>query len=82
MSDDEKDPPKLADVLAFPLTMQEGTVFFIDHEPGDFVFNGKDGQQLLRLCSNGDIYVGERFAENDKEVVEQLRLFLAHVGIR
>jgi len=32
---------------------------------------------ILKLCENGDIYVNGTLAENDKEVVEALRIFIA-----
>lgn len=35
-----------------------------------------DNKVILKLCDNGDIYVKEKLIENDKEVVEGLRMFL------
>ena len=37
-----------------------------------FVFSG---EEILKLCENGDIYVKGRLAENDKEVVDAFREF-------
>jgi hypothetical protein len=34
----------------------------------------------IRLCPNGDIFVNERLAENDREVVEGMREFLRRNG--
>lgn len=38
-----------------------------------FVVGDKD---ILKLCENGDIYVNGNLAENDKEVVDALRIFI------
>lgn len=43
------------------------TVFFMKSEKND---------EILRLCSNGDILVKGKFIENDKEVVDAMREFL------
>lgn len=54
----------------------------VDKIPPNIIFYGKDKTEILRLESNGDIYVKNRFVENDKEVVDGLRLFLSsHRGI-
>ncbi len=37
-------------------------------------------KEILKLCENGDIFVQGRLAENDKEVVDAMRLFLASQG--
>lgn len=44
--------------------------------PTKITFQLKDGEELLRLEENGDIYVKGNLAENDKEVVWALRMFL------
>jgi len=44
-------------------------------EEGEMVFSVKSGE-VLRFKPNGDIYVRGRLVENDKEVVEALRIFL------
>jgi hypothetical protein len=38
--------------------------------------------EILKLCSNGDIYVRGRLATNDLEVVEGLRYFLINAKIK
>jgi hypothetical protein len=48
-------------------------------EAGEIIFSvhGKDGPvEVLRFKDNGDIFVQGRLAENDKEVVEGIRIFL------
>lgn len=39
-------------------------------------FMGKDGTPILKLESNGDIFVNGKLIENDKDVVDGLREFL------
>lgn len=46
---------------------------------GDIIFNSECGE-MLKLKSNGDIFVKGKLIENDKEVVEGLRLFLKEMG--
>jgi hypothetical protein len=50
-------------------------------EPSKFIFNGVDHKEIMRLEPNGDIYVHEKLVENDKEVVDGLRQFLAGHGV-
>jgi hypothetical protein len=40
------------------------------------VFSAANGDDILRLCNNGDIYVRGRLAETDSEVVNALRDFI------
>lgn len=43
----------------------------------DINFHVNNGQlEIMRLCSNGDIFVKGNLVENDKEVVDGLREFL------
>lgn len=44
-------------------------------------FSGSDGEEILRLEGNGDISVHGKLIENDKEVVDGLRLFLSSHNI-
>lgn len=37
------------------------------------------GNDTLKLESNGDIYVHGRLAENDKEIVDTMRIFLSNL---
>ena len=39
-------------------------------------FMGADNKPVLKLCSNGDIFVKGKLVENDKEVVDGMRMFL------
>ena len=62
---------------------EEDHGFLFDFKPcpfSDIVFNcpQKDGEgiRVLRLCHTGEIYVNGKFVENDKDVVESLRIFL------
>lgn len=45
-------------------------------EPNSIVFHTTTNNPILKLCPNGDIFINGRLAENDKEVVEGMRLFL------
>jgi hypothetical protein len=49
-------------------------------EDTDVVFFSADGDEILRLCDNGDIFVHGSLAENDKAVVDGLREFLKNAG--
>jgi hypothetical protein len=49
-------------------------------EDTDVVFFSADGEEILRLCDNGDIFVHGSLAENDKAVVDGLRAFLKNAG--
>ena len=69
MSEDEKSPEEGFDLPEDELT-----------EDTDIAFFSGDGDEILRLCDNGDIFVHGRLAENDREVVEGLRAFLKNTG--
>ena len=47
---------------------------------GDVVFNVGSVDAVLRLASNGDIFVHGRLAANDLEVVDALREWLAEAN--
>jgi len=49
-------------------------------EDTDIAFFSADGEEILRLCDNGDIFVHGNLAENDKAVVDGLREFLKNTG--
>lgn len=49
----------------------------IPPEPGNIKFYGKEQVEILRLEPNGDIFIKGKLVENDKEVVDGLREFLA-----
>lgn len=49
---------------------------FTPPEP-NIKFYGSDRLEILRLEPNGDIFVKGKLVENDKEVVDGLREFLA-----
>lgn len=59
-----------------------GKILVGSTEEPSISFNGKDGIELLKLCNNGNVYVGGRLTENDKEVVEAFRMFLRDNGYR
>lgn len=48
--------------------------------PISTVFYGSGREEILRLCTNGDIYVHGKLVENDKEVVDAMREFLCGTG--
>lgn len=45
-----------------------------------FYFQGGDGNEIMKICFNGDIFVKGKLVENDKEVVDGLREFLISLG--
>lgn len=49
-------------------------------EDTDIAFFSADGEEILRLCDNGDIKVRGNLAENDKAVVDGMREFLKNSG--
>ncbi|GEM_PF-3449446 len=49
-------------------------------EDTDIAFFSADGEEILRLCDNGDIFVHGNLAENDKAVVDGMREFLKNTG--
>lgn len=44
--------------------------------PDDFIFRGSAGEELIRFCKNGDIFIQGRHAENDKEIVIMFKSWL------
>ena len=53
---------------------------FKEHQENNFVFHIKDQKvPVLELRENGDILVKGKLVENDKEVVDGLKDFLAGV---
>jgi hypothetical protein len=48
--------------------------------PDGLIFMAADGSTVLRFSQNGDIFVKDRLAENDKEVVSAIRSFLGILG--
>lgn len=49
-------------------------------EDTDIAFFSTGGEEILRLCDNGDIFVHGRLADSDKAVVDGLREFLQNSG--
>jgi len=49
----------------FPIPQEQNTIFFMQD---------KGTNEILKLCENGDIFVKGRLAENDKEVVDAMRI--------
>jgi hypothetical protein len=45
-------------------------------------FQGANSEPIIELKPNGDIFVHGRLAENDKEVVDGLRDFLAGLHLK
>lgn len=57
--------------------LNNGTSLNLTPVPQYISFFMKDGsEEVLKLCDNGDIFVKGRLVENDKEVVDALRMFL------
>lgn len=50
-----------------------------DLEQGNIIFHTKGENEILKLCSNGDILVKGKLVENDLEVVDALREFLKSI---
>ena len=44
------------------------------------IFSTGDGDEALKLCDNGDIFIKGKLIENDKEVVDAMREFLKIAG--
>jgi hypothetical protein len=55
---------------------EDSQVTFMFHHPG-----GEAPEAVLEFKANGDIYVRGRLVENDREVVEGLRMLLAMAGV-
>lgn len=52
------------------------------NEESSIIFLVNNGQrEMLKLCSNGDIFVKGKLVENDKEVIEALREWLKMQGV-
>ncbi len=45
-------------------------------EANGITFSVKDGEEMIKLCRNGDIYIRGKLTINDLEVVEGMREFL------
>ena len=54
----------------------EGNYSIKEPKTNDIIFQGKNSIPIMELKANGDIYVKGKLVENDKEVVEGLRMFL------
>ena len=54
----------------------EGNYSIKASKTNDIIFQGKNRIPVMELKANGDIYVKGKLVENDKEVVEGLRMFL------
>lgn len=69
------------------LSVPEGVVLKLQPSnlpPSSIVFfrdNNGDGNPILELKENGDIFVKGRLVENDKEVVDAMREFLGYQGL-
>lgn len=50
------------------------------NESESYITFRDDVNEILKLCSNGDIYVNGRLTSNDIEVVEGMRQFLIVAG--
>ena len=50
-------------------------------EENNIVFFASGTEEIIKLCENGDIFVKGKLIENDKEVVEAMREFLASQGL-
>lgn len=51
-------------------------------QPQSISFLSRENESpILFLESNGDIYIKGELVENDKEVVDGMRLFLSHWGV-
>lgn len=49
--------------------------------PSDNVTFYVEGEEILKLCPEGEIYVRGKLAHNDKQVVEALKQFLNKQGL-
>lgn len=51
-------------------------------EENELIFHTNNGtKEILKFCVNGDIFIHGRLAENDKEVVDGMRIFLKNYGL-
>jgi hypothetical protein len=50
-------------------------------KPSIMTLTGKDGEEVLRFETNGDIFVHGKLVESDKEVVDGFRYFLNSQGL-
>lgn len=69
---------KLGGELKSELTLANPSAFL----EGSITLNVGNGLEIIRLCANGDIYVKGNLVENDKEVVQGFREFIAGWGNR
>ncbi len=44
-------------------------------------FSNREGEEIIRIESNGNIYVKDRLIKTDEEVNEGLKIFLRSYGI-
>ena len=51
-----------------------------DLESNTITFNMTDTTEIIKLCTNGDIFIKGKLIENDKEVVDAMREFLIDSG--
>jgi len=51
-----------------------------DLESNTITFNMPDTTEIIKLCTNGDIFIKGKLIENDKEVVDAMREFLIDSG--
>ena len=70
---------KRRDFLASGLVIPAGDINFKSFEApkGDIIFFS-EGKEIVRFSHNGDIYVHEKLIENDKQLVDGLREWLAN----
>ena len=59
----------------------ENKYYYLNEEVENNIVFSASSNEMLRLEPNGDIYIQGRLAENDKEVVDALRLFLQGQGM-
>lgn len=57
-------------------TLKVSDLMLSEHVAPNILFKGSDGNEIIRLEPNGDIFVHGRKAENDKEIVDGLRTLL------
>ena len=51
-----------------------------DLESNTITFNMTGTTEIIKLCTNGDIFIKGKLIENDKEVVDAMREFLIDSG--
>lgn len=63
-------------IAAISTVFAENFQDFANEDAGTIHFNKPNGEPMLSLHPNGNIFVNGRLAENDKEVVDGMREFL------